>query len=586
MKTPCPSRPALAGLAARALRRGAGTALHACAILALLAVHSLPAAAQQDTTAARDTTLSRDTATTRDTVGARTDTAHVTYRTQEIVFLSAGRAAGLSVGDTVEVLGAAGAPKARALVVSVAQKTASATLIPADAPVAVGQVVRFTTRAPVMAAPAPVLAAAPPSEPALAAASDTTAAQAVAAAPYDTTPPPPPRPMVRNAQRWRGNVQLDQVINSVGGVSTVTSHQTSAAVALTAPVSPWLTLATRSTTFWRDVSTSLSAPGSTSQTMVYQLEARVAPPGSWWNLSLGRFVPVDAPGLGYIDGGRIEVQPSATQRIGLVGGYAPDLFTMAPSSAVRRAGAYWAVTTPTLASSVGGAAEWQDGARRRTWVSAQSYWTASSGLSFSFSTDLDYGSGWQAFRGFQLTDLSAGVRANLPYGFRGGLSVETNRSLRLWALAQMGDTLPLPGRLIGLTGSLGRQVSGSSVDLSASYLKRATDPSPTLRGTLTVFNPRFMIVAMGEHGDLFDFGSLMVRVPLPLPSTRLGAALGFGAYGTLLPGTSHPIWRTSVRPELSWRLGGGLYLSGSADLGRYAGQASTYVRVGVSYQLF
>ena len=49
--------------------------------------------------------------------------------------------------------------------------------------------------------------------------------------------------------------------------------------------------------------------------------------------------------------------------------------------------------------------------------------TPSSGLGLYVLTDLDYGSGWQSFRGFQVTDLSAGVRASLPAGFRGGFSV-------------------------------------------------------------------------------------------------------------------------------------------------------------------
>jgi hypothetical protein len=506
----------------------------------------------------------------RDTTVQKPDTAHVTYRTQEIVFLSAGRAAGLSVGDTAEVVSSAGAVLAQAVIVSVAQRTASARLIPTDAPVAVGQLVRFNARAP-------LVAAAPPPD---------TAAQAPVAAAPDTGTPPPPRPAAPRAARWRGSVSLDQSVNSVGGAATITSRQTSAAVALTAPLVPWLTLETRSTTRWRNSSTSLSVPGGNSQTMVYQLEARLAPPGSWWNVSLGRFVPADAPGLGYVDGARLEVRPSRSQRLGLVGGFTPDLFTMAPSTAVRRAGAYWAVTTPSLTTSLGGAAEWQGGARRRTWLSAQSYWAASSGLSLSLMADVDYGSGWQSFRGCQLTDLSASLRASLPFGFRGGLGVETSQALRLWALAQMGDTLPMPGRLIGFTGALGRNILGASVDLSASYLKRATDPSPTLRGSLTVFERGFMVVAMGEHGDLFDFGSLLARVPIPLPSARLMAAIGLTASATVLPGSSRTFWRYGVRPEISWRLGGGLFFSASADLGRYAGQSSTFLRAGVSYQLF
>lgn len=513
--------------------------------------------------------LPRPAVAQRNSSAAKRDSARVTYRTQEVVFLSAGRLAGLSVGDTVDVLATGGGVVARALVVSVAQRTASARLIPADAPVAVGQIVRFAVGAPAVAvAPVPDTTAVAP---------DTTTPPATA--PYQVPATPP-------AARWRGSVQLDQIMNSFGGPTTITSYQTSAAAALTAPLASWLTLTGRSTTRWRNAATSLAVPGGNSQTTLYQLEARIAPPGSWWNLSLGRFVPADAPGLGYIDGGRIEVRPGASQRLGLVGGYAPDLFTMAPSSAVRRAGAYWAVTTPTLSSSLGGAAEWQDGARRRTWLTAQSYWIPSSGLSFSLLADVDYGSGWQSFRGLTLTDLSAGLRASLPYGFRGGLSVETNQALRLWALVQMGDTLPMPGRLVGFTGSLGHDALGMSVDLSASYLKRTTDPSPTLRGTLTIFSRSFMLVGMGEHSDLFDFGSVMLRVPVPLPSSRLTTAVGLAASGTLLPATSHPLWRYSVRPDLSWRLGGGLYFSASADIGRYAGQTSTFLRAGVSYQLF
>ena len=528
--------------------------------VALTVLGPAAAAAQQDSAAARSDSV------------AGLDSARVTYRTQEVVFLSAGRAAGLAVGDTVDVLGPAGQVTAHAVVVSVAQRTASATLVPADAPVTVGQLVRFTPRPPTLAA----AAAAP---------SDTGAASAATAPLPDTAAQPRPAGVARSTARWRGNFQVEQMVNSVGGPATVTSRLTTASLALTAPVAPWLTLATRSTTEWRGSSTPLAVPGGNAQTILYQAEARVDPPGSWWDLSLGRFVPVDAIGLGFIDGLRVEVKPGAAQRLGIVGGYAPDVFTLAPSTAVRRAGAYWALDTPALSGSLAGAAEWQDGARRRTWVSAQSYWNASAGLSLYAMTDLDYGAGWQSFRGFQVTDLSAGVRARLPLGFRGGLSVGTNQALRLWQLAQTGDTLPLPGRLTSFGASLGRDMLGSSVDLTATMLRRTTDPSATFQGTLTVFNRRFMAMASALHGDLFDYGSLLVRLPLLLASSRVSTTLALAASGTLLPGGTNPLWRYSVRPEVSWRLGGSLYLSTSADIGRYAGQSSIFIQGGLSYQL-
>ena len=80
--------------------------------LALVGVLALalpgPASAQQDTSA------------------ARRDSAHVSYRTEDMVFVTAGRLAGLAVGDTVELVAADGSVVTRAIVMSVAQRTASA----------------------------------------------------------------------------------------------------------------------------------------------------------------------------------------------------------------------------------------------------------------------------------------------------------------------------------------------------------------------------------------------------------------------------------------------------------------------------
>jgi hypothetical protein len=542
-----------------------------CSALLLLAALSAGApgraAAQQDTLAAR-----------QDTLPARQDTARVSYRTQEVVFVSAGRAAGISVGDTLELLSTEGRIAGRAVVVSVAQRTASATLSPRDARVWVGQLVRFRAR------PRPTEAIA-----SQAVGADTMALPASPSVPAPEAmatqaPPPIRRPA---GARWRGSVQLDQIASSAGGARSLTTYQTVAGLALTAPIAPWFTLSTRSTTRWRGGSAAATVSGlNGGSTILYQMEARIAPPGSGWNASLGRFLPTDAMGLGYLDGARLEVKPSQMQSIGLIAGFAPDVFTMHPSAAVRRAGAYWAVSDPALTASLGGAAEWQDGARRRSWLSAQSYWSPGSSLSLSFQSDLDYGAGWQSFRGFRITNLSAGIRAALPYGFRGSLNVDTHQALQLWSLVVAGDTMPLPGRLTGVTASLGRDLLGSAMDISASYLKRATDPSATYRGTFTVFSRHLMLVATGQHGDLFNYGSLLVRLPVPTGSLPFTAALSLTGSATSTQGGALTLWRYAVRPELSYRLGGGLFASLSADLGRYAGQTSTYLRAGVSYQLW
>ena len=535
---------------------------------ALAFVAPRPACAQQDTSA------------------TRRDTAHVSYRTEDIVFVTAGREAGLAVGDTLELMGSDdGGVAARAVVMSVARKTSSATLISSGARVAVGQLVRFTPHPP------PVQAAAAPPVPADTAVAARVAAPEVASAPAptpDTLAPPAVRVPRRAVNaRWRGSLQLDQSASSAGGQQSLTTYQTSAALALSGPLAPWLSLATRTTTRFRNGSSELTAMGLTgSSTTLYQLEARVAPPGSWWNFSLGRILPADAPGLGYLDGARLEVQPAAGQRIGVLAGYAPDVFTMSPSTQVERAGAYWGFTGRTLSGSLSGATEIQSSAVRRTWFSGQGFWTPAPGTSFSLLADVDHGAGWEMFRGFQLTNLSAGAHTNLPLGFRGGVTFESQQALQLFSMVVLGDTFPLPGRLTGFTASLGHDLLGSSVELSGGYLKRTTAPNPTYRGTLTLFSRHLMLAVMGQHSDLFDFGSVVARLPIPLGTTPLTAALGFSSNVTRTPGGAQTMWRYGVEPELGYRLGGGFYASVSGDIGKYAGLTSTYLRAGVSYQLW
>ncbi len=80
--------------------------------------------------------------------GAAPDTARITYRTEDMVFVAAGRTAGLAVGDTLELLANDQSVVAHAVVLSVAQRTASARLLGPATRVAVGQLVRFTPHPP------------------------------------------------------------------------------------------------------------------------------------------------------------------------------------------------------------------------------------------------------------------------------------------------------------------------------------------------------------------------------------------------------------------------------------------------------
>jgi len=508
----------------------------------------------------------------QDSTRGRPDSARVSYRTEDMIFVTAGRAAGLAVGDTLDVVRGGGVV-ARAVVTSVAQRTASAALIAGANLVAVGQTVRFLSHP---APPASVAVTPPP---------DT--AVAVTVAPADTAASAPVAVRPVRPARWRASINLDQSASSAGGAQSLTTYQTTGTVSASGPLASWLSFSARSTTRYRNGSGGLAGFGLTgSSTLLYELKARIAPAGGWWNFQIGRFVPVDIPSLGFVDGASLEVQPGGGQRLGFLAGYAPDVFTMEPSTQVAQAGAYWGFSGQTLSGAVSGATQWQWSEIRRTWFSAQTFWAPAPGTSFSLMTDVDHGSGWETFRGFKLTNLSVGFRTNLPLGFRTGVTYESHASLLLFSMLIAGDTFPLPGRLTGVTAFLGHDLAGASVEASAGYLKRVTDANPTYRGTVTIISRHLMIAAMGQHGDLFDFGSLVARVPITFGASPVTAALTLSSNVMRTPGGLQTLWRYAVSPELGWRLGAGFYASLNADLGKYAGQTSTYFRAGVSYQLW
>jgi hypothetical protein len=186
----------------------------------------------------------------------------------------------------------------------------------------------------------------------------------------------------------------------------------------------------------------------------------------------------------------------------------------------------------------------------------------------------------------QLTTFYAGLRSELPFGFRGGVSLESHQPIVIWNATLPPDTLvPLPGRISGATLSLGRPLGGFNLDLSGGVLKREGDAGPTIRGSFTAARGLFYLTALGQHGDLMDYGSVMARVMLPTRTLPFNFSLGAAASMTRTASGGLTFWRYSLRPELSQYLGRGVFASLGGDFGQYAGQASTWLHAGVSYRL-
>jgi hypothetical protein len=404
------------------------------------------------------------------------------------------------------------------------------------------------------------------------------AARVVTTYPARGRPQPP-------ARRLRGGFQIEQLASSAGGASALTSYQTVGSLALTAPVGDGVELQTRITSRWR-TGASASATGMGGLfTIPYELQLRIALPGARWNASIGRFVPVEAMGLGYLDGARFEVQATPAQRFGVVAGFVPGVERLQVSTATKRVGAYWAYGgSGALGGSFSAAADYSDGARRRTLLASQTYWRASSAVSVSGYTEVDVGAPWQTFHGLQLTDGYLNVRADLPFGFRASLGAETHQSLLLWESVALGDTAPQPGRLNGLNASLGRDIAGFRVDLSGGFLERATDANPTVRGMLSLSHRSLFITATGQHGDLFDYGAILAHLLLPYRALPFNMSLGASASFTRTAGGALTQWRYSIQPEISRAVGAGLFASLGGDIGMYAGRVSSYLHGGLSYR--
>jgi hypothetical protein len=91
-------------------------------------------------------------------------------------------------------------------------------------------------------------------------------------------------------------------------------------------------------------------------------------------------------------------------------------------------------------------------------------------------------------------------------------------------------------------------------------------------------------MAAGQHGELFDFGSLTGRLMLPYRALPFNASLGASATFTRTAGGTLTQWRYSLQPELSWSMGSHLFASLGGDFGTFAGLTSAFVHAGVSYR--
>jgi hypothetical protein len=506
-------------------------------------------------------------------LAAQADSARISYRTREIVFLDAGRAHGLAVGDTVTIVQGDGTLVVRAVVVSVAQSRASARLLTPEAPVAAGLFVQF------LAHPVEEVAARPDS----------------AAADSAVAPPPRPAYEYQSAglssrpppHRLRGGLSVEQFQTSSSSSSSLTTGATMAAADLDASLGAGVELVARGNARWRTGASAALTGADAFTGLLYQAELRLAPSGGGWSAGIGRFIPAGALAMGYIDGAHFDVSLGAGQRIGVVGGLVPGIERLQFSTETKRAGAYWAFSGNRLDGALMAAADWGGGERRRTEIGGQAFVRLFGRTTASIYGEVDLPVTGTPQTDVQITTAYASLNTHLPLGFRFGINAEVHQAFQTWnAELPIDTTIPQPGRLAGGGFTLGHDVLGFSVDLGGGSLKRVGDASGTLRGSLSASRGVFFLIAVAQHSELSDYGSAMANILVPGNWLPFTLSLGAGASMTRSAGAGgSTFWRYSFRPEISRFLGAGLFASLGGDIGTYAGQTSTFLHAGMSYRL-
>ena len=312
---------------------------------------------------------------------AQSDSARISYRTTEIAFFTAGRAEGVRVGDTVTVLGAGDVVVARAVVVSASLRSSSARLLGADVQVAVGQRVRFDVH---LTAAGTDSAAAGDSTGALRAAAeravprtDTTAADSAALVEVPARRPRAPR---RPVQRFTGGLQIEEMASSVGSIGALSSYQTAGSLYLNAPLGQ-----RRRAAHARQRPLPLRRGRTDDRARRlsrHPLRTAAAPRGPGRRVErFDRPLRADGSRRPRLSGRGASRGPAGARSSGSASSRAScrrSRISRCPRPRSAAASTGRSAAAARCVGSLSAAADWSDGARRRTLVASQTYWRLSS----------------------------------------------------------------------------------------------------------------------------------------------------------------------------------------------------------------
>jgi hypothetical protein len=467
---------------------------------------------------------------------ARAQSFSVRYRTPDTIYLDAGKASGIDVGDRLEVL-RGGEVIARIEVIFAAERSASAKVLTESAAIQPGDRARLAGEA------------APPPQPAV--------------VPEEAPGPPPSSTEERSTEgeRYRlsrtrvaGAVTFDWESFSNGSDEERGFDRTIARLNLRvrdiAGTPLQLRLRARSLDVSRDGEVIGGLPESDRRDRLYEAALIYDEPDGHFAVRAGRLGTSPFIGLGYLDGVLAEVRPGAGFAVGGLYGRRPDLEELGFRSTGEKLGAFVRFEPPAgesrgqterdLGVLIAGIREEGDLGISREYVTVESHFGSGARWSFFQHAEVDLNTDWREARATGETQLSVlSLTALGRITPRGRLAITYDRFERYFT----EEDRFLPEELFDRLWRQGLRVSwqagrseGLNLSLQAGLRRReegALDPRLVSLGSretyslgLGVHHPRLPGLGISAGGNVLGFSSDSAEGLLV--TARAGRRLGAG----------------------------------------------------------
>lgn len=490
----------------------------------------------------------------------------VSYVSVDHVYVQAGRADGLAVGDRLEKR--RNSETVAALGVDfVAQHSASCRFLEANGNVKTGDVLIRTFHTPAL----------PPDSQAIATPIETTATDAL-------DPPVSERSLPRAPTALFGTIALTVYHWNDHATTGMDFTQTSARISLRAEnfgrEDVTLAVRTRGRYDIRSRAYATGGPETEWKNRLWVLSLTYQSPGSPLSLSVGRFLPHGLGNLGYIDGGMLAVRLSEPLKAGVLVGRRPEWAYNEPRLSLMKYGGFLAFRSGLygplyIDQVVGAAAEVHAGTTSRSFM----VWNGSirhrGVVGFNQSIEMDLNRGWRRERaGKSLTLSNLYLQAWTRPSRALRLSLQYDNRQNYWTVeyASVADSLFDDRVRQGLRGRIDlKPLDRTSLSASLGYRKATGDADPTINYSTSLHRSGLLGVGSSIRLSLAGFNGIYehgtnygVRVYLPSwRAVRAFVAVGGYAYSVDDQGDS----RRSTSYELGSNLDlpGGLYLGGSTE---------------------